>query len=140
MSHENVEVVRRSWEPFTDGGSLRDPVGLVFERGLFAPGCIFTPPPGVAGSEKCVGRDELTEWFRTWTEDFLDYRIWPEEIIDAGDDRVVAIARQSAKGKESGAAVELRVGFVYTLKAGQIVDVVNYLDPAEALQTAGLSE
>jgi len=50
------------------------------------------------------------------------------------------VVRQSAKGRESGAAVELRAGFVYTLKGGQIVDVGNYLDPAQALEAAGLSD
>ena len=139
MSQENVEIVRRSWDAF-EGGSRRDPIALLFERGLFAPECTFIPPPEVPGSERCVGREELTEWFRTWTEDFLDFRFWPERIIDAGDDRVVVVARQSAKGKESGVGVELQVGFLYTLRAGQIVGVVNYLDPAEALEAVGLSE
>jgi ketosteroid isomerase-like protein len=53
---------------------------------------------------------------------------------------LAAVVRQSARGRESGAAVELRFASVYTLKGGQVVDRENYLDPAEALEALGLSE
>ena len=72
--------------------------------------------------------------------EFVDLKIWPEKIIDAGDDRVVAITRQSAKGRGSGAPVELQFASVNTLRDGQIVDRRHYLDAAEALEAVGLSE
>ena len=80
------------------------------------------------------------EWFRIWTEDFLEWKIWPEKIIDAGGDHVVAVARQSGRGKGSGAAVEVQFAIVYTLKGGQVVEHLHYRDPAEALEAVGLSE
>ena len=52
--------------------------------------------------------------------------------MDAGGARVVSVVRQSAVGKGSGATVELVVGIVYTLKAGQIVDQCIYLTPTDA--------
>ena len=104
-----------------------------------APTRAVSPQPSTS-SKTHVGREGLTEWFYIWTEDFLDWRIWPEKIIDAGGERVVAVVRQSAKGRESGAAVELRAGFAYTLGGGKIVEVVNYIDPREALEAVGLSE
>jgi hypothetical protein len=39
---------------------------------------------------------------RVWTEQFDDFSLQVERLIDAGDDRVVALIRQSATGKESG--------------------------------------
>ena len=104
-----------------------------------APTRAVSPQPSTS-SKTHVGREGLTEWFYIWTEDFLDWRIWPEKIIDAGGERVVAVVRQSARGKGSGAAVVVQFAAVYTLKDGQIVDQLHYLDPAEALEAAGLSE
>jgi ketosteroid isomerase-like protein len=143
MSQENVEIVRRVWDLFMEGIDQADPAAgydAAFDQGLLAPTSTFTPASEVPGSETYVGREGFAEFLRAWTDDFVDWRMWPEKIIDAGDDRVVAVVRQSAKGKGSGAAVELRFGVVYTLKGGQIIDRRHYLDPAEALEAVGLRE
>jgi ketosteroid isomerase-like protein len=139
MSQENVEIVRRTWEVFIEGMSQRNPAA-VFDEGLFAPTCALTPAREGLASRTYVGREGFEEWLRTWTEDFLDWRISPVEIIDAGNDRVVTVVDQSARGRGSGAAVELRFGIVHTLADGQIIDHQHYIDPAEALEAAGLSE
>ena len=140
MSQENVEVVRRSLEVATEAiNHADDPIAPLFEQGIFAQECRFIPPQGIPGGP-FVGQEGISDWYRTWTEEFVDYRWSPEKVIDAGDDRVVAVVRQSAKGRESGAVVELRAGFAYTLRGGKIVEVVNYADPQEALETVGLAE
>jgi ketosteroid isomerase-like protein len=143
MSQENVEIVRRVWEAIGEGFDRGDAAAgfdAPFELGLFAPTSTYTPAAEVPGSETYIGRDGFGEFLRAWTADFVDFRMWPEQIIDAGGDRVVAVLRQSARGRGSGAAVELRFASVYTLKGGQVVDRQNYLDPAEALEAVGLSE
>ena len=141
MSQENVEIVRRALEVATEAiNHGDDPIARLFEQGIFAQECRFIPPQGIPGGKPFVGQEEISDWYRTWTEEFVDYRWSPEKVIDAGDDRVVAVVRQSAKGRESGAAVELRAGFAYTLGGGKIVEVVNYADPREALEAVGLSE
>jgi ketosteroid isomerase-like protein len=138
MSQENVELVRRGWDVFTEGMDQGNWTA-VFDEGLFAPECTLTPPREVPGSKTYVGREGFIAFLQEWTEDFLDWRIWPEEIIDAGDDRVVAVVCQSARGKESGAAVQVRFGVVYAIEDGQIIDQRHYLDLAEALEVAGVS-
>jgi ketosteroid isomerase-like protein len=110
------------------------------DQGLLAPTSTFTPASEVPGAETYVGREGFAEFLRAWTADFVDLMMWPEEIIDAGDDRVVAITRQSAKGRGSGAAVELRFASVNTLRDGQIVDRRHYLDTDETLEAVGLSK
>jgi ketosteroid isomerase-like protein len=62
-----------------------------------------------------------------------------EELIDAGDDRVVGVARQSGIGKGSGAAVEVRFGMIYTLEDGQVVDRRD-CRVEEALEAGGPAE
>src|SRR5438094_681722 len=121
MSRENVEIVRRAWEVVIEGISEGN-LAAVFDEGLFAPASTFTPPQEVPGSKTYVGREGMIEFLRAWTEAFLDLRIWPEKIIDAGNDHVVAVMRQSAKGRGSGAPVEVRFGSVHTLEGGQIID------------------
>jgi ketosteroid isomerase-like protein len=61
-------------------------------------------------------------------------------LIEAGDDRVVALVHQSATGKGSGAPVEWHQGQVWELKDGTAIRTVNYANPAEALEAAGLRE
>ena len=85
-----------------------------------------------------MGRDGFAEFLRAWTDEFADWKMWPEEILDASDEQVVAIVSQLATGKGSGATVELRFAVVYTLRAGQVVDRRHYLEPADALEAAGL--
>ena len=57
---------------------------------------------GMDGRTVWVGREEFVQFIRTWTEEFEDWSIRVEHLIDAGDDRVVALTRQTALGKGSG--------------------------------------
>ncbi len=71
--------------------------------------------------------------------------VWAElryelpEIQDLGD-RIVAIGSIHARGKESGAAVEVPFGFVVDFNDGKAIRIKDYLDPRDALEAAGLSE
>jgi ketosteroid isomerase-like protein len=77
---------------------------------------------------------------RTWTEDFEDWSSRIERLIDAGDNRVVALTHQSATGKGSGVPVDLHHGSVFELKDGLVIRMRIYGDAKEALEAAGLSE
>jgi ketosteroid isomerase-like protein len=143
MSQENVEIVRRGWDLFTERIDQGDPAtasDAAFDQGLFAPTSTLTPAREVPPHKTYVGREGYAEFLRAWLEDFMEWRIGLEKIIDPGDDRVVAVVRQSARGKGSGAPVELQFTIVYTLKDGQIIGERHYLDVREALEAVGLSE
>jgi ketosteroid isomerase-like protein len=143
MSQENVELVQRMWELVAEGFDAGNPVNAfdaAFDQGLIAPTATFTPALEVPGAETYVGREGFAEFLRTWTADFVDWKIWPEKIIDAGDDNVVVVTRQCATGRGSGATVELTFASVNTIRDGQIVDRRHYLDADEALDAVGLSE
>ena len=94
---------------------------------------------GMDGRTVWVGRKEFVQ-IRTWTEEFEGWSIQVERLIDADDDRVVALTRQSGTGKGSGVPVELDLGLIYELKDGRVIRITNYLTHAEALEAAGLSE
>jgi ketosteroid isomerase-like protein len=147
MSQENVEVVRRAFEIFAEAVRQADP-GAGFDKcvreGLVASDLEWRAGVrggvGVAGIDDFAGRDGFIEFMRRWTEDFDDFAIEAEEIIDAGNARVVAIARQHGTGKSSRATVRIRTGAIYTLDARRIVRVELFLQPSDALHAAGLRE
>jgi uncharacterized protein len=132
MSHENVEVVRRSLEAFNRGGvdaalAFDDPeiewitTGTYFEANTYR---------GHAGVCEYVGSFEA---------EFIDMRMTPEELIVVGE-RVVASGRLTGTGKRSRVPVELTLTSVCSLRGGKVVRIHNYADKAEALEAVGLRE
>jgi ketosteroid isomerase-like protein len=147
MSQENVEVVRRGFELLAEGLRRGDP-GYTFDacvrEGIVTPDIAVNAGVrggvGVAGIDDVVGRDGWIEFMGSWSEDFEEFTIEAEEIIDAGDDRVVVISRNRGTGRASGAPVGAHFGAVYTLKAGRVTRGDFFVKPSHALRAAGLSE
>jgi ketosteroid isomerase-like protein len=140
MSMENVEIVRSAFGSFKASvkrGDFRFPDAI--EAGLVDPDFEWVPATEVTG-ETYRGSDGFARFMETWTEDFDHWSIELEQLVDAGGEQVVAIARQDATGKESGAPVQLKFGVLYELEAGRVIRMRNFLDPAQALRVAGLSE
>ena len=139
MSEENVEVVRRAFSEFQAGLAGGNPAAP-FDSGTAAPDAEWVLPVDAPGMRPVYrGREGFMEFMRTWTEDF-DWTIALEQVIDAGDGRVVVQTHQRATGKGSGVPVELHMGAVWTVESGQVTRMENFFDPAEALEAAGLSE
>jgi ketosteroid isomerase-like protein len=84
------------------------------------------------------GRAGIATFFDRFTEDFEEWSFTMEQFVDAGEGRVVAVVKQQAVGKGSGAAVQWRLGQIGHLRDGCLVRTVNYLTPEEAFEAAGL--
>jgi ketosteroid isomerase-like protein len=145
MSEENVEVVRRGFDILNKGVRHGDP-GAAFDRSL-AEGLIVSTlvwrdgrRAGLAGVGDFVGREGCVEFTRTFTEDFEGYEIEVEQVIDAGNDRVVLIARPRAADKGSRVSVEMRTGAVVRLAGRHILRVDVFAESDDALRAAGLRE
>jgi uncharacterized protein len=87
-----------------------------------------------------AGRDEV----RVWLERFLD--AWEQldievtELIEAGDQVVVAFVRFQGRGKGSGVQVEGGVdAHLWTVRNGRIVAVKLYQGTREGLEAVGRS-
>lgn len=144
MSQENVEIVRRLYEIWSEGvekGDTRS-AQAAFDEGLLTPESTFTPLADVPGTNArtYVGAEGLRDFVREWVQNWTDWSMWLEEVVYADDDRVVVVLQQSAAGRTSGASVRLRFAEVLTFRGGQIVDRHDYGDAAAAFETLGLTE
>ena len=130
MSHENVEIVRRSYEAFMRG----DPETAL---SAYSPDTEWDDTRFRPEGKIHRGRDELAELVRTWVGTWRDYSFKLERIVDAGD-RVVLIYEEQGTGKGSGLEITTQVGSVITVEGGEITRTVVYSDPGDALEAAGL--
>ena len=83
------------------------------------------------------GHAGFLRWIDYW--DAMDWSLDPEEFIDAGE-RVVVLARLSARGRESGVSLERRDGMVWTVRDGKAVRLDYFNNATKALEAAGLRE
>jgi hypothetical protein len=90
---------------------------------------------------KTSSRDERIRYQRKWSGEWDGWRFdGPLECIDLGD-RLVVLGHAKGSGPGSGAAFDLQGGFLITLsEAGVVQQERVFLDRAEALEAAGLSE
>ena len=126
MSQENVGIVRRSFEAFQiDGleGLLR----------YVHPGIEWTTTGAFVEAATYRGHEGVRRYLGSMLDEFDDAHIEPEELIDAGD-QVVVLARISGRGKQSGAAVELKLMSVGSLRAGKLFRIRNHATKADALE------
>jgi ketosteroid isomerase-like protein len=137
---ENVEVVRGVFEAFEAGLKSGEPLGEFDLGSSFAADAEWIPAREIPRPAASRGREAFIAFIRNWTEAFEGWSLQLERLIDAGDDRVVALVHQSATGKGSGVPVELHFGMVFELEHGRVIRMRNFLDPEQALEAAGLSE
>jgi ketosteroid isomerase-like protein len=132
MSQENVEIVKRANE-FLE---RRDWHGMA---DLFDPNVELYGSVGGLEEDKILrGLSEITRAFETEDDEVWDeHRIEPQEFIDGGD-RVVVLQREYQRSK-SGAELVIDTASILDLRGGRIVRMQGYMNPAEALEAAGLS-
>ena len=79
------------------------------------------------------GRERVRRYFQEWIDLFDDITNVAEELVDLGDDRVLALQRATGRARLSGVETEIRFAVVYTVRDGRIVRGREYMDRAKAL-------
>jgi Ketosteroid isomerase-related protein len=129
MSEANVAAVRGMWDGF-----LRND----FEEALAA----FDPDVEWDGTNLPDGKishgleavvDHITRWAEMWES----WEVELEDVIDAGDDRVIVFFRERGHSR-AGVDIDERHSELYVVKAGKIVYRKGFSDADEALVEAGL--
>ena len=136
MSQENVEIVRRGYELFSQG-DLEGVTDLIADEAELPDGGGLGLGDSTAGTRR--GRDGFLQGSQDALDAFEDYRVEPQEFIDAGDAVVVPV-RISGRGRASGATMEFRLVHLWVLRNGKAIRNEIYRTTAEALEAAGLSE
>jgi ketosteroid isomerase-like protein len=131
MSQENVEVVRRVYDAYLSGAfeaalAVIDPE-VEFDVSMRPEGKVYQ------------GHEGVVEGLRTWTGTWEAYRVDVEEIIDAGE-HVIAVERQSGRGKGSGVPLAQQFFAVFTIRDGKVIRMVWLSTREQALEAAGLRE
>jgi ketosteroid isomerase-like protein len=134
MSEENIEIVRAAaaaasrgdldaWlEYLTDDIDFRAAEGALDDHGPIN------------------GKDALRVFAQDWLDTFDEVKVEPVELIDAGDDNVIAVTRISGRAKLSGVETDMTYAELSTLRDGKIARSRQYFTRDEALEAAGLSE
>ena len=147
MYEEVVEVARRAIE---EASRVRDPSGteldaldretlaVVFDS--FAPEVEVREDPRFPEAGVYRGREAVGRYFAQFTENFDEFTFEAEDFIDLGGDRVLILFRLRTRGRGSGAMVEVRPGWIYTIRGGKTVRIEAYLERDEAFAAAGLGD
>jgi uncharacterized protein len=133
MSQENVEIVRRAFDAFSQAdldGVLRD----------LAPDFEFQPSGRFMDTQRVYrGRQGMIEFWATFRDAWEEMRITIERIEDLGD-RVLTLGTFHGKAGGSSAEVQAESGWLHTFEDGLIVRLRSFATWNEALEAAGLRE
>lgn len=128
MSQENVDAVRRIYAIWQNEGS---PV----PSGLLDPEIEWVNPPDAVERGTRKGIEEFTTAVSAVGDTFEGVGVDIDEILDAGD-RVVVLATLHGRGRGSGADVERRQGYVWTLRGGKVTRFQWFNSFDDALKAA----
>jgi ketosteroid isomerase-like protein len=137
MSQENVEIVRQIF----DAANRRDSASTL---ALYDPTLIWDHTRGplrelMGGQDVYCGHEGLRQWFRDFYEVWDNVEARVVEVIEAGDD-VISVIDYRARGRASGAEVEMGMAGVWTIQAGKVVRAAWFTTRDEAFEAVGLRE
>jgi ketosteroid isomerase-like protein len=147
MSQEDVEVVRALLGPFEQGDAVvlfRDAAVNALIRAASEPFftrdfvCVFVRED--IGRSEYFGLDGLQAGWLDWLEPWDSYNPGVEDVVDAGEGRVVVLTHDHARPKGSGAEVSFTGAPVWTLRDGKVACIEFYWNRSDGLKAVGLEE
>ncbi|MEK6252930.1 MAG: nuclear transport factor 2 family protein [Actinomycetota bacterium] len=134
MAQENVEVVRRQFDAFEQGG-----LNAVAE--FWHPEIEWRAVEGAADDVGIIrGRDGVRRYYEGWIEVFDQLHAEVEDVIFEAEEQVGVVVHNSGRGRSSGVQTEGRYYVVCKIRDGLIVSGREYETREEALEAAGLRE
>ena len=129
MSQDNVEIVRRlleacnrrDWDAMLETGDPEIEIVTL-----------------MSGTHR--GHARWRRLVEEMAEEVSGFQFVPEDLIDVGQERVVAVTRWVGTGRVSGIAVPNTIGLVYTLRDGLVVRQESFRNEADALIAVGLED
>jgi ketosteroid isomerase-like protein len=132
MSQQNVEIVRRAVEAFNTGT-------LDTWLEFLDPEIDYRAMEGALDDVgEMHGTEAMRRFVQDWLDLFEDFTVVAEELLDVGEDQVVAVLLLSGRAKLSGIETQVRYAVVYALRDEKIVRGREFGDRQQALQAIGL--
>jgi ketosteroid isomerase-like protein len=132
MAQGNVEVATQAIEAFN--GSDVDAFAL-----LTTPDFVWSPSMVAIEGTIFRGREGIERYFRSLQGAWEKFHIHRNRFCEA-ESVVVMLGRLEGRGMGSGVPVDASLGMVFDFRGGMISGIRGYLDHAEALRAAGMSE
>jgi ketosteroid isomerase-like protein len=129
MSRENVEVVRAIHDEWLHGGMALDRLD---------PNIAIIESKTIPGAPSAQGIDAVRRYIESFANYWAEIRIEPQEYIEAGDQKVVVVARLVGRGKKSGVEVTRTWAYVWTIRAKRALRIEAHANRAEAFEAVGL--
>jgi ketosteroid isomerase-like protein len=134
MSQQNVEGMKTALDALTQHG-------LDAFAEYWADGVDYRAVEGALDDRGPMhGKEAVRAYMQDWFDTFDDFKIELVEAIDAGEDKVIAVLRNSRRAKLSGVETNLTFAIVSTIRDGKMVRVREYWTRDQALEAAGLRE
>jgi len=134
MSRENVEIIRDAYAAFNRGD-----LDAFFE--YWIDDIDYRAAEGAPDDHGPIkGKEALRAFVQDWLDTFEEFRTEPIELIDAGEDEVIAVMRISGRAKLSGVETDMTYAELSTLRDGKITRGRQFFTRDEALEAAGLVE
>jgi ketosteroid isomerase-like protein len=134
MPRDKVDVAKRAVDAF----NRRDVDGFFAE--LLTPDFEWWPAIAGAYERGCYqGREGVERFVAAISEVWEELQLIAEESHDLGD-RVLLLGRQVGRGRGSGAPVEVAYAGIFDFRDDRIWRLRAYVDRAEGLRVAGLTE
>jgi ketosteroid isomerase-like protein len=134
MSQENVEIVRRFYECWTN----RDFDGVLESSDpeiLFDWSESRSPYTGVY-----AGHEGVMEFRTELEEAFDDFSVEAVDVIDLDSERLITVTAVRGRGRESGILLEAGGAMLWRLRDGRILSGKLFQNKSAALEALGLSE
>ena len=132
MSEADAERIRRAYEVWNESG----PAAVTDQ--FWAEDAVYREGPGWPDAGVYRGRAAALERMQSLIELVGPIEVRLEELIDVGDGRFIACTNMVGEGANAPYTQSFAV--LHRLRDGLMVEADYYLDRAQALEAAGLSE
>lgn len=131
MAEGNAERLRGMIEAFNDAGTE---AALAYVH----PEIAWYAPPEWLERTVYNGHEGLRELAASWGQNFEDYRLDLERVIELEADRAIALLRQRGRIRGSGAPVEHAVAWIAEFQDGKAVRMDVFFSWEAGLEAVGL--
>jgi ketosteroid isomerase-like protein len=133
LSQENVEIVRRQFELWSEGNL--DAWAQHWDRDV-----VVMAPEGWPEGDENQGLDAWRRQAERLRDSWEEARVEVDDIRPVGKDRVVTRIRYVTRGKDPGMSFDTPMAASFVVRGRKITRAQYFWDFAEALEAVGLKE